>query len=140
MPSRSSTKPRSGCPISLALEILGDTWSLLIVRDLMFRGRRTFNEFLNAGEGIASNVLADRLSRLEKAGIVSKRRDVEDARRFLYRLTPKGIDLAPAMVELVQWTARYEKTDAPPRVVRALRRNREGFLAQIRATWAEANE
>lgn len=116
--------------------MLGDSWSLLIIRDLMFRGRRTFNEFLNAGEGIASNILADRLSRLEAAGIASKRRDKEDARRFVYRLTPKGIDLAPAMVELVQWAARHENTDAPARALRAMRQDRESFLAQIHKAWA----
>jgi DNA-binding HxlR family transcriptional regulator len=96
---------RSGCPISIALELLGDAWSLLIVRDLMFKDRRTYNDFLTGGEGIASNVLADRLRKLEAANIIEKRRDPEDARRFLYRLSPKGIELAPVLVELVIWSA-----------------------------------
>lgn len=126
---------RSGCPISIALETLGDVWSLLIVRDLMFMDRRTYNEFLQGGEGIASNILADRLRRLEGAGIVEKLRDPEDARRFIYRLSAKGIDLAPVLVELVTWSARYEQTDAPAAVVRAMRTDRDGFVAGVRERW-----
>jgi DNA-binding HxlR family transcriptional regulator len=126
---------RSGCPISTALEILGDAWSLLVVRDLMFKGYRTFNEFLNAGEGIATNVLAERLQRLESAGILVRRRDPRDGRRWIYRLTEKGIDLAPALVEVVLWAADYEDTDAPESTIRAMRADREGFLAALREGW-----
>ena len=126
---------RSGCPISLALEIFGDTWSLLVIRDLMFKGLRTFNEFLGAGEGIASNVLADRLAKLEAAGIIDKRDHAADARRYEYRLTKKGIDLAPVIVELVLWSARHEKTDAPPQVIRAMKNRRAKFLSDLRRAW-----
>lgn len=136
MPSTSEYRQhRSGCPISIALELLGDAWSLLIVRDLMFKNRRTYNDFLAGGEGIASNILADRLRKLGDAGIVEKRRDADDARRFVYRLTTKGIDLAPVLVELVVWSARHEKTDAPPSVVRAMRTDRDAFIADVRKTW-----
>lgn len=139
MPSASAPRqPRSGCPISVALELLGDSWSLLIVRDLMFKNRRTFNDFLTGGEGIASNILADRLRRLEDAGILEKRRDAADARRFVYRLSAKGIDLAPVLVELVVWSARHETTDAPPGVVRAMRSDREAFIAGVRQAWRES--
>ena len=130
-----NARRRSGCPISIALELLGDAWSLLIVRDLMFKERRTYNDFLGGGEGIASNILADRLRRLECANIIEKRHDPEDARRFLYRLSPKGIDLAPVLVELVIWSARHESTDAPPTVVRRMRSDREGFLSDVRRRW-----
>ncbi len=133
--SAAPRQPRSGCPISIALELLGDAWSLLIVRDLMFKDRRTFNDFLTGGEGIASNILADRLGKLEDANIIEKRRDPEDARRFLYRLSPKGIDLAPVLVELVIWSARYERTDAPPAVVRRMRAARQAFLGDVRRKW-----
>jgi DNA-binding HxlR family transcriptional regulator len=128
------TRPsrRSGCPISIALEIFGDKWSLLVVRDLMFKGFRTFNEFLGAGECIASNILTDRLAKLEAAGILTKSPDGSDARRFQYRLTEKGIDLAPALVEIVLWAARYENTDAPAGTVRAMRNHREEFIAGVR--------
>lgn len=129
---------RSGCPISIALEMLGDAWSLLIVRDLMFKERRTYNELLQGGEGIASNILADRLRKLEDAGIVEKRRDLSDARRFVYRLSAKGIDLAPVMVELVIWSARHEKTDAPAAVLRAMRADRVAFVGGIRKRWRES--
>ncbi|MBL8347617.1 MAG: helix-turn-helix transcriptional regulator [Rubrivivax sp.] len=134
-PPAASRHRRSGCPISIALELLGDAWSLLIVRDLMFKERRTYNDFLNGGEGIASNILADRLRKLEDANIIEKRRDPEDARRFLYRLSAKGIDLAPVLVELVLWSARHERTDAPPAVVRGMRADRESFIAGVRKQW-----
>ena len=111
MPRR-TTSPRSACPISLALELLGDPWTLLVVRDLMFKGRHTFADLLAGGEGIASNILADRLARLERAGVLSKTRSPTDARRFIYRLTDKGIDLVPTLVELVLWSAAHEKTAA----------------------------
>ena len=123
---------RSGCPISIALELLGDSWSLLIVRDLMFKGRRTFNEFLAGGEGIASNILADRLRRLEASRIVVRSADPSDRRRSLYKLTRKGIDLAPVLIELVVWSASHEVTDAPPEVVRQMREGRRSFLARLR--------
>lgn len=135
MKRKSSRLRRSGCPISLALEIFGDTWSLLIVRDLMFKGFRTFNEFLGAGEGIASNVLTDRLSKLEAAGVIDKREHDADARRYEYRLTRKGIDLAPVIVEIVLWSARHEQTDAPPQIVRAMATQRAKFLSDIRKGW-----
>ena len=139
MVTSSAARPRrSGCPISIALELLGDAWSLLIVRDLMFKERRTFNDFLTGGEGIASNILADRLRKLEDAGIVVKRRDTQDARRFVYRLTAKGIDLAPVLVELVVWSARHETTDAPPPMVRAMRTDRTAFVANVRKAWKES--
>jgi DNA-binding HxlR family transcriptional regulator len=127
---------RSGCPISIALDIFGDTWSLLIVRDLMFKGLRTFSEFACSDEQIATNILADRLARLEAAGILTKAADPTDARRVHYRLTEKGLDLAPALVEIVLWCARHEQTGAPPNMLRAMRLHREQFLADVRKRWA----
>ncbi len=128
---------RSGCPISIALEIFGDRWSLLIVRDAMFKDLCTFNEFLAAGEGIASNILSDRLAKLEAADVLTKSADEADARRFRYRLTEKGIDLAPALTEIVLWSARYEETDAPAETLREMREHRESFLAGIRERWRQ---
>jgi DNA-binding HxlR family transcriptional regulator len=126
---------RSGCPISIALEIFGDSWSLLIVRDLMFKNLHTFNEFLAAGEGIASNILTDRLAKLEASGIVSKTPDEVDARRFRYQLTEKGIDLAPVLIEIVLWSAQYEKTEAPASTLRAMRARRDQVLSGVREQW-----
>lgn len=126
---------RSGCPISTALELFGDPWSLLVVRDLMFKGLRTFREFAAAGEGIATNILSDRLRRLEGAGIVAHDRDPADARRRIYRLTPKGADLAPILIDIVLWSAKHEKTDAPAAVVRDMQAHRGRLIAEIRRAW-----
>ena len=91
-------KWRSGCPLNASLEMLGDRWSLLIIRDLMLRSYHTYKELLSSDEGIATNILAERLQRLEAAGIISTSRDAEDRRKVVYRLTEKGIDLAPILV------------------------------------------
>ena len=139
MSSTARRRRRSGCPISLALDTIGDAWTLLIVRDLMFKWRESFKDFLQAEEGIASNVLSERLQRLECAGIVVKRRDAADARRLVYRLTEKGMALAPVLVELVLWSARFEQTDAPPAVVKAMRADRDAFIASMRQTWKASN-
>ncbi|MFN7943110.1 MAG: helix-turn-helix domain-containing protein [Thermoanaerobaculia bacterium] len=135
MPRRTPRSRRSDCPISVTLELLGDEWSLLVVRDLMFKGFRTFHEFAGAGEQIASNVLAERLARLEDAGVVTRRRDPEDRRRVVYRLTEKGIELAPVLVEMVLWAARHERTAAPAATVREMRDHRTKVLRDIRKRW-----
>jgi len=98
---------RSSCPISTTLDILGDKWSLLIVRDMAFKGMSTYGEFLNAGEGIATNVLADKLALLESGGIISKGTHPSSKAKILYRLTPKGIDLIPSLVEIILWSEKY---------------------------------
>ena len=112
MPLKSKPKRRSGCPVSISLEKFGDRWSLLIIRDLMVRGLRTFTEFQDSGEGIATNILADRLKKLEAAGIICSEVEETDGRRMNYRLTKKGIDLAPVMLELLIWGVRHEQTGA----------------------------
>src|SRR5580658_8409890 len=97
--------------------MLGDRWSLLIIRDLMVRGLRTFKEFQQSGEGIASNILADRLRKLEASGLISAEEEKTDGRRVNYRLTEKGIDLAPVLLDLLIWGARHEQTGAPCAVI-----------------------
>ena len=131
------SKRRSGCPVSVGLEVFGDSWSLLIVRDLMVRGYRTFKEFHQAGEGIATNILADRLQKLQTAGIIYSERAETDGRRLNYRLTEKGIDLAPALLELLIWGAHYETTEAPCAVIETMEQNREVVLAEVRRRWRE---
>jgi DNA-binding HxlR family transcriptional regulator len=128
---------RSDCPINTALEMVGDSWSLLIVRDLMFKGRSTFSDFANAEEKIASNILTDRLQRLEANGIITKLKDPSDARRYVYRLTEKGIDLAPMLLEMILWADRYAQTAAPPEVVHQMTHHREEFLASVRRGWEQ---
>jgi DNA-binding HxlR family transcriptional regulator len=131
------SKRRSGCPVSVGLEVFGDSWSLLIVRDLMVRGYRTFKEFHQAGEGIATNILADRLQKLQTAGIIYSERAETDGRRLNYRLTEKGIDLAPALLELLIWGAHYEATEAQSAVIETMEQNREAVLAEVRRRWRE---
>jgi DNA-binding HxlR family transcriptional regulator len=126
---------RSACPVNIALEIVGDRWSLLIVRDLMVRGYRTFREFQQAGEGIATNVLANRLRRLQAARIITAEQEETDARRLNYRLTEKGIDLAPVMLELLIWSARHENTAAPAALISQMERNRAKVLEEVRRRW-----
>jgi DNA-binding HxlR family transcriptional regulator len=123
--------------VSVSLERFGDRWSLLIIRDLMVRGYRTFKEFEEAGEGIATNILADRLRKLESAGIISAEAEQKDRRRVSYRLTEKGIDLAPVLLELLIWGARHEETKAPCAVIEKMAKNREQVLAETRRRWKE---
>ena len=137
MANRSKAKPRSGCPVSLALERFGDRWSLLVIRDLMVRGYRTFKEFQEAGEGIASNVLADRLRNLEAAGIVSAERAGDDARRVHYRLTEKGIDLAPVLLELLIWGAKHGGAGPSCAAILKMEKKREQILAETRRRWKQ---
>jgi DNA-binding HxlR family transcriptional regulator len=123
--------------VSLSLERFGDRWSLLIIRDLMVRGYRTFKEFQESGEGIATNILAQRLRRLESAGIITTEGDPRDGRRLNYRLTEKGIDLAPVLLELLIWGAKHELSGASCSLIAALARNREHILAEVRRRWQE---
>ncbi len=101
VPGEPKSERRSGCPVSISLEMFGDRWSLLIIRDLMVRGFRTFKEFQESGEGISTNILADRLRKLEATGIITAEVEDTDGRRVNYRLTEKGIDLAPVLLELL---------------------------------------
>jgi DNA-binding HxlR family transcriptional regulator len=137
VPGAPKSKRRSGCPVSISLERFGDRWSLLIIRDLMVRGFRTFKEFQESGEGIATNILADRLQRLEAAGIISAEKEEMDGRRLNYRLTEKGIDLAPVLLELLIWGARHEETGASCALITKMEKSREQILAEVRRRWQE---
>jgi DNA-binding HxlR family transcriptional regulator len=130
-------KRRSGCPLNASVEILGDRWSLLIIRDMMLRGFRTYKEFLGSYEGIATNILADRLRNLEKHGIISTEEDPADGRKVNYILTKKGIDLAPVLTEMVLWAGGHEKTENEA-LVQLMRKDKEAFLANIRARWEKS--
>lgn len=133
MPGKRKSR-RSGCPVSVSLEILGDRWSLLIIRDLMIRGYTTFKDFQQSGEKIASNILSQRLATLAKAGIIATESG-SDARRVHYRLTPKGIDLAPVLLELLIWGARHEKTGASCAFAEAMEEKRDWILREARRRW-----
>jgi len=128
---------RSGCPLNASIEMLGDRWSLLIIRDMMLRGARTFKEFLDSYERIATNILADRLRKLISYGVIITESDPTDGRKRIYLLTEKGIALAPVMTEMVLWAADHEETGNQA-LVRLMREDKEKFLAGVRRRWAEA--
>ena len=130
---------RSGCPVAISLEILGDRWSLLVIRDLMVRGLRTFKDFERSGERIATNILSDRLRKLVAAGIIAAKPEKTDARKLNYRLTKKGIDLAPVLFELLIWGSRHEKTGLPRARVAKMEKNREKVLAEVRRRWRKGD-
>jgi DNA-binding HxlR family transcriptional regulator len=126
---------RSECPLNASVEMLGDRWSLLIIRDMMLRGFRTYKEFMECYEGIATNILADRLRKLVTYGIISAEADPADGRRLIYLLTKKGIDLAPVLTEMVLWAASHEETGNQA-LVRLMRKDKEKFLAEVLEGWA----
>ncbi len=129
---------RSDCPISYALDIFGDKWSLLVIRDMLFKQRRRFGEFLGAEEGIATNILADRLARLEAEGLVTKMPDPKNGRQFVYSLTAKGLDLAPVLVEMILWSARYDpRTAADRSFVRKATTARDQLVRQVKLNAAK---
>ena len=102
---------RSYCPVNLALEVFGDKWSLILIRDIMFEGKRYFRELLRSDEKIASNILTDRLAMLEREGVISKASDPKYKQKYIYSLTPKGIDLLPIMVEIGAWSLKHRPVD-----------------------------
>jgi len=113
-------KLRSHCPVNFALESFGDKWSLLILRDIIFRGKKTYGEFLRSEEGFATNILASRLVLLGEEGILKKRPHQEDARKDLYELTEKGLDLIPVLFEMILWSAKYDPKSEAARIHRLL--------------------
>jgi DNA-binding HxlR family transcriptional regulator len=135
--TKSASKPRSECPVSVSLDVLGDRWSLLIIRDMMVRGYRTFREFQRAGEGIATNILSDRLHKLEASGVLIAEPAEGDGRSAYYRLTPKGIALAPVLLELLIWAAHHEETAAPESYIAHLEQNRQTMLAETYRRWEQ---
>jgi len=102
-------KKRSDCPISCSLDIIGDKWSLLIIRDVMLRGKMSYSEFLNSEERIATNILVSRLTILEGEKILVKDVSPENKSKYIYSLTQKGADLLPIIIELMDWGAKYNK-------------------------------
>ena len=136
MPAKRHAKRRSACPLNASVEMLGDRWSLLIIRDMMLRGFRTYKEFLECYEGIATNILADRLRKLVAYGILSTELDPSDGRKVIYLLTEKGIGLAPVLTEMVLWAAAHEDTGNQA-LVRQMQKDKKQFLAGVRKRWAK---
>lgn len=129
---------RSGCPINLMLELLGDKWSLMIIRDMIFDNRRHFRELLqNSTEGIASNILADRLKLMLEQGIITKARDPSHKQKVIYSLTERGIELLPVLVQMADWGHRYLPVTkrhgvASQRLVEGGPKMLKGFMAELR--------
>jgi DNA-binding HxlR family transcriptional regulator len=125
---------RSGCPLNASVEILGDRWSILIIRDMMLRGFQSYKQFLSSHEKIATNILADRLRNLEGHGMIRSEHDPEDGRKLIYRLTRKGIDLAPVLTEMVLWAGAHEETHNQA-LIDLMRKDKARFLAELRKNW-----
>jgi DNA-binding HxlR family transcriptional regulator len=118
--------------VSLALDAIGDKWSLLILRDLIMRGKSRYHELLNSEEGISTNILADRLVRLERQGLISKSDDPDDKRQFRYSPTQKGLDLLPVIFEMARWSFKYDPSvdKAHPLLLR-MKAGKEGLTKEI---------
>ena len=121
-------KQRSTCPVSTSLDVLGDKWTLLILRDIVFAGKSTYGQFLQSAEKIATNVLADRLAVLESQGILTKAVAADKKSKFTYRLTEKGIDTVPMIVELVLWGARHAPTVVDPGLLEEIKTGKDAAV------------
>ncbi len=134
---RTAKKPkadyRSHCPVNFALESVGDRWALLIVRDMVFLGKKTYGEFLKADEGIATNILASRLDFLESIDVIKKSPNEEDQRKDIYALTEKGLDLIPVLFEFIKWSAKHDPLSAAHRYPAP-------FLKQLMANGGKFNK
>jgi len=134
-------KQRSDCPISSALDIVGDKWSLLIVRDIMMNGKNTYNEFLKSAEKIATNVLADRLVMLETTGIITKEEHPDSKAKIYYKLTEKGIDLLPVLIELILWSDEHlPVSEASIAYGKALKKDKAAITRQMMAAFKKVNK
>jgi DNA-binding HxlR family transcriptional regulator len=126
-------KFKSHCPINFAQETFGDRWSLLIIRDLMFKCKQYYGEFLNSDEKISTNILATRLEKLEMVGLITKTIDQKNHSKKLYCLTQKGIDLMPMLLEMIAWSAKYDdKTEAPAEFIASFEDDRAALIEQLR--------
>jgi len=126
---------RSDCPINFALEMFGDPWSLLIIRDIVYFGKNTYGEFLASEEGMATNILANRLAQLEHQGLLVKKNSEKDKRKEEYVLTEKGLDLIPVLVEMANWSAEHDPcTAAPAAWIALMKADREKMIRLIRET------
>ncbi|NRB50024.1 MAG: helix-turn-helix transcriptional regulator [Saprospiraceae bacterium] len=125
---------RSDCPISYALDFFGDKWTFLIIRDLVFEGKRFYSEFLNSKEKIATNILSDRLKKLEQNGVIESKVYEKLKTKKEYSLTEKGKHLIPVLVEMILWSARYDDSLAVPQVfIEQAKMDKEGMIARITA-------
>ena len=126
-------KIRSDCPISCSLEVFGDRWSLLIIRDIMLRGKMSFSEFLESEEKIATNILSNRLTVLEAEHILAKKVSPENRSKFIYSLTEKGVDLLPIVIEIMDWGAKYNANCPRRELGKRIKKNKAGVIKEYLA-------
>jgi DNA-binding HxlR family transcriptional regulator len=127
---------RSDCPINFALELIGDKWSLLIVRDMLLDGKTSYGDFASSQEGIATNILSNRLLSLESAGVITKNLDPKNKRRYIYTLTSKGLDLIPLFLEIMLWSAKYHSApDERKELLDHIRSDREAAMEDLRVSY-----
>lgn len=132
---------RSNCPINYALESFGDKWTLLIIRDLMFKSKQSFGEFLTSNEKISTNILTDRLKHLEAIGIITREVSGENRSKGVYLLTQKGKDLLPIMLEITQWSGRYyEEVNTSKEFLKKLDDDKAAVILQIKTRWEDAKK
>lgn len=128
---RKKARRPSGCPIDYALDIFGDRWTLLVVRDLVFGGKCHFNEFSSSPERIASNILAARLKRLEQRGVITRRPDPGNRKQVVYELTEMGIDLVPVLIEIIRWGGGHDRATAAPKAfIDRIKTDRDELIAE----------
>lgn len=126
---------KSHCPINFGLEVFGDPWSLLVVRDIVYFGKRSFNDFLASAEAISPAVLSARLAGLERGGVLTRDQDPADGRKVRYGLTERGLALIPILLEIAGWSARFDpRTDAPADWIAAVERDRTAMIELITTT------
>ena len=134
------------CPITFALEMFGDKWSLIILRDIIFKGKKYYGEFLNSPERISTNILASRLLKLESEGLITKAQDPSNLSKNIYQLTVKGKDLLPVMLDMIEWSVKYNPqpgipssiiSGAPENLLARLHEDREALINEISSTKVE---
>lgn len=124
-------KKRSDCPISCSLDVFGDKWSLLIIRDIMLREKMSYSEFLNSEEKIASNILVNRLSVLEAENILVKEVSAQNKSKFVYSLTQKGVDLLPIVIEIMDWGAKYNANCPRKELGKKIKKDKARVLQEL---------
>lgn len=124
-------KQRSDCPISCSLDVFGDKWSLLIIRDIMLRGKMSYSEFLNSEERIASNILVNRLGILESEKILLKEVSPLNKSKFIYSLTKKGVDLLPIVIEIMDWGAKYNANCPRKELGKKIKKDKAGAIQEL---------
>ena len=130
---QNNKRHQGGCPIAYGLDIFGDRWSLLVLREVMLKGKKTYGDFLKIEEGIATNILADRLKHLEAEAILTKSRNPDNRRSFIYEPTQKGRDLAPIIIEIINWSANHDPNpNARRETADKIKADRVAFEARIR--------